>query len=409
MIRSLLLAAVLLLSVFSVHASVIKVMPGKNALKNAVSQAKAGDIIQVQPGFYNEHDITIEKKITITGIKFPVIDGGNKGQLFIITADGAVIDGFQIQNTGRSSMNDLAGVKIINAKNVTVRFNLFYNTTYAVYIQNGANITVTDNYICGNAVDELNSGNGVHAWKSDHLLIQRNTITGHRDGIYFEFVTESFIKENRSFKNVRYGLHFMFSHNDVYSGNFFSNNGAGVAVMYSRGVEMYNNTFSQNWGDASYGILLKEITDSKISGNNFNKNTVAIYMEGATRIRTWKNNFSNNGWAMRITSSCSESVFEDNNFINNTFDVATTGTLVLNTFNNNFWDKYDGYDLDKNGTGDVPYYPVSLFSVVSEKNPETMILFHSLLSKVMDQAEKVMPSVIPDQLKDNTPRMKKID
>jgi nitrous oxidase accessory protein len=64
--------------------------------------------------------------------------------------------------------------------------------------------------------------------------------------------------------------------------------------------------------------------------------------------------------------------------------VATNGTMVLNTFNGNYWDKHDGYDLDRNGIEDVPYYPVSLFSVVTEKTPTTMILFHSLISKVMD-------------------------
>ena len=109
---------------------------------------------------------------------------------------------------------------------------------------------------------------------------------------------------------------------------------------------------------------------------------------------------------MRIQASCSESNFEHNELIGNSFDIATNGSLVLNTFNSNYWDKYDGYDLDKNGIGDVPYYPVSLFSVVSEKTPTTMILFHSLLSRLMDQAEKVMPSIIPDQLRDNTPVMK---
>jgi nitrous oxidase accessory protein len=390
------------------EAAVIKVFPGGQNLHQAIEKALPGDILQLQPGVFKEHDINVNKTLTITGLHFPIIEGENAYQLFIISADGVVIDGLQIQNTGRSSMSDMAGVKIIDARNVRVRYNLFYNNTYAVYIQNGSNEIITDNYIHGTATDEINSGNGVHGWKCDHLTVRRNTITGHRDGIYFEFVTESQIIQNKSFDNVRYGLHFMFSHHDTYTGNLFSNNGAGVAVMFSRGVEMYGNTFSQNWGDASYGILLKEISDSKIGNNLFTRNTVGIYMEGATRIHTWNNNFLNNGWAMRIQASCAESSFEHNNFIGNTFDVATNGTLVLNKFDGNYWDKYDGYDLDKNKTGDVPYYPVSLFSVVTEKTPTAMILFHSLLSRVMDQAEKVMPSIIPDQLRDNAPLMREL-
>ena len=71
------------------------------------------------------------------------------------------------------------------------------------------------------------------------MQITGNRITGHRDGIYFEFVTHSLIRDNYSFQNVRYGLHFMFSNNDRYEGNTFRDNGAGVAVMYSNHIDMH--------------------------------------------------------------------------------------------------------------------------------------------------------------------------
>jgi nitrous oxidase accessory protein len=54
----------------------------------------------------------------------------------------------------------------------------------------------------------------------------------------------------------------MFSNNDTYAVNTFENNGAGVAVMFSNKVKMFNNYFKENWGDAAFGILLKEISDS---------------------------------------------------------------------------------------------------------------------------------------------------
>jgi nitrous oxidase accessory protein len=257
-------------------------------------------------------------------------------------------------------------------------------------------------------VNELNSGNGVHGWKSANLLVKGNSISGHRDGLYFEFVTESQIVSNSSFKNIRYGLHFMFSHNDTYTHNLFSENGSGVAVMYSKGVIMIANTFIHNWGDAAYGILLKEISDSKIEKNRFLKNTVGIYMEGTNRIYVRKNAFENNGWAMRIQANCSGNVFEENNFTANSFDVATNGTMVLSTFKRNYWDKYDGYDMNKNGVGDVPYYPVSVYSVITEKIPTAMILYRSFLTDILDKAEKVMPSMIPDKLRDDEPVMKKM-
>ncbi len=199
----------------------------------------------------------------------------------------------------------------------------------------------------------------------------------------------------------------MFSHSDGYSRNTFRFNGAGVAVMYSKHVIMTGNIFGEHWGDAAYGILLKDISDSRIEHNAFARNTMGIYMEGSNRIHIARNTFANNGWAMRVQASCEGNIVETNNFLENSFDVATNGTLMLNTWRNNYWDKYEGYDLDRDGTGDVPYHPVSVYSILSERIPSTMILYRSFLTNIIDQAEKIMPSIIPEQLRDDSPKTKK--
>lgn len=395
--------------VYNGNAKTIVVRADKaNAIKNALAYCADGDTVSIEKGLYKEQDILVSKRITILGKDYPVIDGLTKGQLIVVVRDSVTISGLQLQNTGRSSMTDMAAIRLQNVKSVSVTNNKLVNNTYGVYLQNSHYCLVYKNTIKADAKDELNSGNGIHAWKSTHLLLQSNNISGHRDGIYFEFVTDSRIINNTSTENIRYGLHFMFSHKDVYTHNSFINNGSGVAVMYSKQVEMYYNTFRHNWGDASYAILLKEIADSKIEHNLFDKNTVGIYMEGTSRIQVLYNEFVENGWAMRVQSSCDNNVFEKNNFLSNSFDVATNGTMMLNTFNNNYWDKYDGYDLDKNKVGDVPYYPVSMYSVVTERVPTAMILYRSFLTDIMNRVEKIMPSIVPDKLKDDNPLMKSL-
>jgi nitrous oxidase accessory protein len=199
----------------------------------------------------------------------------------------------------------------------------------------------------------------------------------------------------------------MFSHNNAYIANVFQNNNAGVSVMFSHGVKMFNNVFEDNWGDGCYGIFLKEITDSYISGNKFLRNTTGISMEGANRIMVEKNEFKNNGWAFKIEASCLDDTITHNNFLGNSFDVATNGTLV-SSFNYNYWDKYEGYDLDKNNVGDVPYHPVSLFSMIVAENPSAMILFRSVMATLLDKVEKILPSLTPENLVDRYPYMKPI-
>jgi parallel beta-helix repeat protein len=92
------------------------------------------------------------------------------------------------------------------------------------------------------------------------------------------------------------------------SPNIFRQNGAGVAVMFTRRVKMFNNFFEDNWGDAAYGLLLKEISDSYILHNTFKGNTSGIYMEGTNRIELEENSFINNGWGMKIQASCMDNV-----------------------------------------------------------------------------------------------------
>jgi nitrous oxidase accessory protein len=281
-----------------------------------------------------------------------------------------------------------------------------FNNSFGISLQNTSFCTIESNFVKGNPINEIQSGNAIHCWKSNNIRITKNELTGHRDGIYFEFVTHSFIGNNNSYKNIRYGLHFMFSNDDTYFKNTFTSNGSGVAVMFSKRVSMVGNRFEENWGSAAYGILMKEISDGKVEHNTFIRNTVGIYMEGTSRINTSKNTFRSNGWAMRVQSSCEDNTITQNNYFGNTFDVGTNGTMQLNDFNENYWDKYEGYDLNKDGYGDVHYLPVSLYSMIVEKMPSASLLLRSFMVTIMDKAERLIPSITPVGLKDIKPLMK---
>ena len=193
----------------------------------------------------------------------------------------------------------------------------------------------------------------------------------------------------------------------IYQDNTFENNGAGVAVMFSKRIKMYNNIFKENWGTASYGMLLKEINDAEIIGNRFEDNTVGINIEGSNRINYTHNTFVNNGWAIKVKGACYTNNFSENNFLYNSFDIAYNSKVNDNVFNKNYWSNYTGYDLDKNGIGDVPYRPVKLFSYIVNRTPETIILLRSMFIDIIDFSEKVSPVFTPDDLLDNNPQIKK--
>ncbi|HET9746882.1 MAG TPA: nitrous oxide reductase family maturation protein NosD [Chitinophagaceae bacterium] len=396
--------------VLSTVASARIITVGKDqavtSIRKAIALANVNDTILVKAGIYKEGNILITKTIVLIGEGFPVIDGENKYEIVTVSGSGITVRGFQFQNSGQSAMNDYASIKIIDSKNIVIENNRVINSYFGIHFSNSSFITVRGNSISGTPTTEQNTGNGIHLWKCNNALIDNNRATGHRDGIYFEFVTASIIQNNMSEKNIRYGLHFMFSNNNHYLKNTFSNNGAGVAVMYSHKVRMEGNRFEKNWGPSSYGILLKDITDSHIQNNIFFKNSVGIHMEGSSRIEASKNIFKENGWAIKVQASCDDNNFSRNNFFGNTFDIATNGTIVLNKFYNNYWDRYEGYDRNKDGVGDVPYHPVSMYSMIVEQNPNALILLRSFIVSLFDKAEKAIPSLTPENLTDDKPMIK---
>jgi nitrous oxidase accessory protein len=403
-------AILLLFGMNKVLANKIVVGKGKaiSTLRQGIREAMEGDTILLNQGIYKEGNIIIDKAIHLIGINNPVLDGENKNEILTLTGKNIVIKGIHFANAGYSSMNDYAALKIIDATSLVIENNNFNNTFFAIHLANSTHSLIRNNTIKGNDKSEHLSGNGIHLWKCANMQVENNSIQGHRDGIYFEFVTQSTIQNNLSEKNIRYGLHFMFSNNDNYFNNTFRNNGAGVAVMYSHKVKMEGNKFEMNWGPSSYGILLKDITDSYIQHNTFFKNSVGIHMEGSSRIDVSKNIFKENGWALKVQASCDDNNFFQNNFFGNSFDVGTNGSLSLNKFYNNYWDKYEGYDLNKNGIGDVPYHPVSMYSMIVEQNPNSLILLRSFMVSLLDKAEKAIPSLASENLVDDKPMIKSI-
>ncbi|MBT8235604.1 MAG: nitrous oxide reductase family maturation protein NosD [Bacteroidia bacterium] len=378
------------------------------SIKDAVLMAKAYDTVLVEQGIYKEINIRIDKPLTLKGLDLPIIDGEDKGEIITIVSDDVHLSGFLIRNVGTSYTTDYAAVRVIKSKNFVIENLQLEQLFFGIYLEKSDHGKVINNKIKGDAVEEFNSGNGIHLWYSNHVEVLNNRIEKVRDGIYLEFSDNILIRNNESLNNVRYGLHFMFSNEDSYEKNLFENNGAGVAVMFSKNIRMTDNTFRNNWGPTSYGLLLKEIYDAEIKNNRFIRNTIAINIEGSNRIQYSLNDFINNGWALKVKGACYTNTFEQNNFLSNSFDISYNSNLNDNKFEGNYWSNYSGYDLDKDGIGDVPYRPVKLFSYIVNRTPETIILLRSLFMDMINFSERVSPVFTPDNLIDARPQMKQI-
>lgn len=379
-----------------------------SSIQAAVDAALPGDVIYLLAGTYQEWNIRINKPLRLIGQNSPVIEGNLTEEILTIEADSVLIEGITFRDAGKSHIKDLAAIRVRRHDHFTIRNNHIINALFGIYIENGKNGLIENNTLIGEAVYEMNSGNAIHCWYADSLIIRNNYTRRYRDGIYLEFVNNSQILDNISEQNIRYGLHFMFSNDDRYACNTFRKNGAGVAVMFSKKIQMHDNVFEYNWGQAAYALLLKEIYDADIQNNQFRYNTIGILLEGSTRIRYTHNEFTGNGWAVQMSGGCLDNTFTQNNFIGNTLDLVVNSRVNNNSFNGNFWSEYSGYDLDRDGLGDVPHRPIKLYSYVLAQVPESIVLMRSFFIDLLNFSEKVSPVFTPEDVLDQQPLMQAI-
>ena len=175
--------------------------------------------------------------------------------------------------------------------------------------------------------------------------------------------------------------------------------------MFAHHVTMLDNIFELNEGTSSYGLLIKELQYSHIMRNKFRRNTVGLMIDGGSDLAVSHNEIRDNGWGIRLISASNNDTIRANNFRGNTFDLTTNVSYNHNFVDGNYWDNYEGYDLNRDGTGDVPYHPLSLFSMLAESNETVLLFFRSFLMNLLDATEKLLPTITPDNYVDHTPSM----
>ncbi len=394
---------VALLALF--QAIVVQPSGPVSTLSAALAHARPGDRIIVRAGVYREPAIVVAVRVEIIGEGNPVFEGGAHHTIEV-RADSVVIRGLRFAGVPASSVEDRSAILVVGSA-CRLEDNDIRDAAFGIYLKEASGCRIARNRIRGTPSSAGTSGNGIQLWRSRGVTIDSNTVSGHRDGIYLEFSAGAAVRDNEASGNQRYGLHFMRSDSCRYERNAFTRNGAGVAVMYSRAIVMEGNRFERNWGPAAYGLLLKEITDGVVRDNRFTGNTIGLHLDASDRNQIVHNTFEANGWAVRVLASATGNLFERNSFEGNSFDVATNSRSAASTFRGNWWDHYRGYDLDRDGYGDVPFLPVRLFSLVVEQSKPSIVLLRSAFVELLDDAERLLPVLTPQALADQRPLMRR--
>ncbi len=407
-------------------------------LQERIDQAAPEDIIVVEGGTFHER-ITINKPVSLIGRGWPVIDGGGQGDVVTITADDAVISGFEVRNSSKSISTEPAAIKVSDADRVSIKNNRVRDAYFAVHMTGSDSSTVADNDIhAGAGVDEGRRGHALYLWEVHNSQIHRNRIREAADGIHLEFANDNLIVEN-TVTGSRYALHFMYSHKNTIVRNTFTGNLAGAVLMFSHDLVVKDNEFSQNReGATGAGMLLKDNDNLFAEGNRMLRNKYGMTVEGTPQTKGTtavfrRNLFALNDVGIALTSN-SPITFVENAAIDNGVQVKAlsgaiagqalaghggslpargpgdddeqarlpAGAVFTSNGRGNYWSDYRGYDADGDGVGDQPYLPRPAFAGKLDDDDTLRLFQFTPAQQAIDLAADLFPifryhAVIEDQ------------
>ncbi len=383
---SLLLACSLWLVAFSSAAQTLQEM---------VDATPKGGTLTPPAGTYSG-PLTIEKPITLDGRNGVTIDAGGKGSVIYLDTDGATLQNLRLVNSGYSHNDVDSGVQVKGNFNV-VKDNKIEECLFGVDLAQSENNIIRRNYISSKSDRDLGlQGDSVRLWYSFHNQITDNTIRGSRDMVVW-YSSDNVIARNDS-SGGRYALHFMYSQGNLVEENRYTENSVGIFLMYSDGAVIRNNYMAHSQGTTGMGLGLKETSDVKITNNQILYNATGIYSDVSpyqpdTTNLMEDNLVAFNGIGMLFHTPWWGNVARNNTFKDNITQVVVDGNggATKNVWEGNHWDDYEGFDQDKDGTGDTPYELYAYADRLWMDRPDARFFMGTPLLEALDFLEQLAP------------------
>lgn len=371
-------------------------------VQQLIDRADPGGRVEILPGTYHG-DLVIDRPLRLIGIGRPRLVGSGHGSVVRVRADDVLIEGFDIDGLGGGDLGrDASGIHVAAAR-ATIRDCRIVNTLFGVYLREASDATVERTIIRGiPGKDPGEKGSGIHVWNTVGFRLTGNELVNVRDGFYIQSSSRGFIAHNVA-RDLRYGLHYMFSDDNVFEDNVFERGAAGTALMYSRHITFRRNRFLHNRGFASVGLLFKACDDVLAEDNLIADNARGIFLEGSYRNRFRRNIVSESDTAIVLYDSSAENVFEGNAFIGNLTPLTLSGRRTDTRFDGNYWSSNEEPDLDGDGVSDRAYRLFSVFDHLRSNLTAADIMTPGFAAAALGFAERAFPILEPIAVVDRAP------
>jgi nitrous oxidase accessory protein len=371
-------------------------------IQQLVDRAAPGATVEIPPGRY-DGDLIIDRPIRIVGRGRPLLVGSTHGSVIRVRAADVVIDGVDIDGRAGGDLGrDASGIHVA-AVRATIRDCRIASTLFGIYLRGADGASIEGCTIRGiPGKDAGEKGSGIHVWDTNGFLIANNDIRDVRDGLYIQSSSHGRIVGNVA-SDLRYGIHYMFSDDNVFEDNFFANGAAGAALMYSRRIAFRRNRLVRNRGFASVGLLLKACDDVVAEDNLIADNARGVFLEGSYRNQLRRNIVAASDTAIVLYDSAGQNVFEGNSFVANLTPLSLVGRRTDTRFDSNYWSDHREPDLDGDGFTDRPYRLSSVFDHLRSNLTAADLFTQGIAARALGAAERTFPVLEPVPVEDRRP------
>lgn len=371
-------------------------------LQELVDRAEKNATLALKPGIYVGPAV-IDKPLVIDGNGQAIVDGRKQGTVITIKADGVKIKNLRIINSGdRHDLID-AAIALINSAQCEITNNTIEQCLFGIKLHGSRNNLIKENRISSLPCELGLRGDGIWAWWSDYNTFIGNTIDQARDFVVW-YSMGNIIERNRVM-NCRYSLHFMFSDVNYVRNNHYENNAVGIYNMYSTGIVIERNTVQRSPGATGMGIGLKEASETIVKNNRILYCSRGIGVDQSPFEPDTYNYFIgnelvfNNEAVSFVTDRTRvNNVFEGNIFKWNMQDVAVSGTrgLAKGIWRQNYWDRYEGFDMNGDGIGDMPYRQYIYADQLLIDNPALQFFRGAVAATFLEFLYRLVPFSEPE-------------
>jgi nitrous oxidase accessory protein len=334
-------------------------------------------------------DFRITRRVALRAERGAILQGTGRGTVLTLEADGASVDNVVVRHSGQRHTTEDAGIRAkgskIRIRNVRVEDSLF-----GITLAPCTHCEIEHSHVQGPTQDVELRGDGIKLWESDDAVVRDCTVDRVRDVVVW--YSRRVRLERNTVRNSRYGSHFMFAHDSSVRESHVEKNVVGIFVMYCARLIIEDNVLAGSRGAAGVGLGFKESDSVQVRGNWIVANTTGTYLDETPRSENMPVDLTHNVFALNDVAVRFHGVREQLRFTNNDFDQNTLlaeveggGDALSVHFDGNYFSDYVGYDLDRNGTGDVPYQVKLLSGELVSAHP-TLALFQGTVAMAMIDA-----------------------